>query len=527
MVRLINLLVLSSIFFVDTSNSVAQTLSTKLYQNKPVVGERLEQFYPYNGGYVTVSYSLSGPGTLGATMRKINGGGQVDWNVEMDSVYQQYLAPVFTSEGEIFVSGIPYPGPGINVYAFNFMYMDSMFNVSVEKRISVGFPIVSCTFFPDKDGGVIGIVNEACDFSRIMRIDRYGNVLWFRGYQCIIFPPGGTGTTIVNFIQRKNDGNYLMTGHEAYGNGLIYINIDENGDLLSSHFIDVPNATINVENCWDGTNLFQIVQSGYFRKNSTLLKLDSTGMPVGAVRLELRDSIYYTGDLDVLNDQLILSGGVGTNQVASGVYSLDKNSFNLNWGVESQNNNSSNSSFANTHSVVDESGQIAIAYPYGVMTVPGNAYLNTGITLLNESIGAGFCDDYPSDVTISPVTLGLPNKYVNEFGSYTWTEQPYDSDSIPLTIDSPVLLCELELGVENNIGEDLLSVYPNPAADFLFIENSNFESVKMYNLLGEEVLDNKLIGGVNSIDVNGLKEGWYILIVCSETNLIWRKVQIQ
>jgi hypothetical protein len=68
-----------------------------------------------------------------------------------------------------------------------------------------------------------------------------------------------------------------------------------------------------------------------------------------------------------------------------------------------------------------------------------------------------------------------------------------------------------------------ISVYPNPAADFILLEDIvNFESINIYNAGGQSVYSNEI--RENKIDVSGLEKGLYIInILTNEGEIISSK----
>lgn len=73
------------------------------------------------------------------------------------------------------------------------------------------------------------------------------------------------------------------------------------------------------------------------------------------------------------------------------------------------------------------------------------------------------------------------------------------------------------LVLENN--EQVVSVWPNPATNYLNIANDkdiNYTKVKIFNLTGKTMIENKLAAGVNKIPVSKLPVGTYIVKI--ETN---------
>jgi len=77
-----------------------------------------------------------------------------------------------------------------------------------------------------------------------------------------------------------------------------------------------------------------------------------------------------------------------------------------------------------------------------------------------------------------------------------------------ITIDSACALGTEDFEFQN------INVYPNPATNAVFLDNSKaqFDSVVVYNNLGQEILTQKLNStNQENIDINALASGIYLL----------------
>ncbi len=119
-----------------------------------------------------------------------------------------------------------------------------------------------------------------------------------------------------------------------------------------------------------------------------------------------------------------------------------------------------------------------------------------------------------------PEVNGLPNKIIRD---NWWTE---DINSHILTfVDSSVYeyetnytrLCSL---IPN---EDIISIYPNPAKDNLNIVSSAIiETYSIYNVMGVELIRNRLGSNKGSIDISNLSSGVYFLETMDSNNRLKR-----
>jgi hypothetical protein len=76
-------------------------------------------------------------------------------------------------------------------------------------------------------------------------------------------------------------------------------------------------------------------------------------------------------------------------------------------------------------------------------------------------------------------------------------------------------------GIEEN-GQVTVALYPQPAGDVLNIqfENKGKSTLRVYDLIGNLVMENTLVGNSNAIAVNALGNGVYGFQILSESGLI-------
>ena len=77
-------------------------------------------------------------------------------------------------------------------------------------------------------------------------------------------------------------------------------------------------------------------------------------------------------------------------------------------------------------------------------------------------------------------------------------------------------------GVEEN-GEAMISVYPNPAHDKLFVNAANIQRVELYNISGQLMISST----ENEINVSGLESGVYFIRVNCGENVFTERVIIK
>ncbi len=85
------------------------------------------------------------------------------------------------------------------------------------------------------------------------------------------------------------------------------------------------------------------------------------------------------------------------------------------------------------------------------------------------------------------------------------------------------------VGIENLSSIDKINLYPNPAKDFVFIENNELQlnKVRIYDLKGTLVKQTKLTTSKQKIDISNLVEGQYLFRFETNEGIIIKKVMIK
>lgn len=134
--------------------------------------------------------------------------------------------------------------------------------------------------------------------------------------------------------------------------------------------------------------------------------------------------------------------------------------------------------------------------------------------------------------------------YVNTDNNAVWTS---DSDIITIENDVVTLVntgsCILTLNIgdaskrynltvsqPDNISESNINTeffYPNPAKDYIYINNENVKNVKIYNINGQCVVDINTTNKLNKINLDNLETGCYILKAeLNNSNTISKRISV-
>jgi hypothetical protein len=86
------------------------------------------------------------------------------------------------------------------------------------------------------------------------------------------------------------------------------------------------------------------------------------------------------------------------------------------------------------------------------------------------------------------------------------------------------------LGINETINSTTISIYPNPATNYLNIDNTSKmknESMEIYNISGQRLFTQRLQEEKTTIDLSGLAKGFYFIKTNTEDNIKTTKLIIQ
>ena len=412
------------------------------------MGESFATIREYKEGYLTTSTQF-GHQYLPNFLRRLDGNDEVMWNVEFDSTYSFYFHPVVTTDDRLFVFGAPAPGWNA-LYDIHFCIMDSAANVLLEKKLTFPFDLNLCHFFPAADGGVIGIVNEVCNYSRIMRIDRDGNVMWFKSYIPVLAPSSGTGRSRIRDIYHIGNGRYMVCGYQGFGYGTMYFRIDDNGNLIDDAFHDLtPGFDVMWESDFDGGKTVALYQEDFDLDSTFMMVVDTALNVLDARYIDLPDSIFTCRDVMFTKDDIIIMMALGQYspypdpKVA--VVSVPQQGNSVNWMVETYIDGAGTLDYYNTSGIVRNGNDIVIAGVYDAKNLSnngGNNYDYFHLTHLDPADGEGFCDANFEQTFTTPISHTSLGYYMDTLPQTNFTESLVQQVYTHHTPVQPELVCE-------------------------------------------------------------------------------------
>ncbi len=160
-----------------------------------------------------------------------------------------------------------------------------------------------------------------------------------------------------------------------------------------------------------------------------------------------------------------------------------------------------------------------------VHAIASNSIVNNVVTFTNTSSNATNYQWNFGDANTS--TSQNPSHTYGGIGNFTVTLIASNS----CDADTLVMLVSIISGIDaaNNAGG--ISVYPNPSEGKFFVSYANTVNVnvemKIYNLSGELLLDQKNASGNSEIDLSDFPNGVYFLMIETEKGILREKIMVQ
>jgi hypothetical protein len=140
-------------------------------------------------------------------------------------------------------------------------------------------------------------------------------------------------------------------------------------------------------------------------------------------------------------------------------------------------------------------------------------------------------NDEPIDWTVTDV-----------YGNYSFDNIAYDSYKIVsetatasgetiVTLSNEEAIVNADLMLKNtefntdthNYQMNVLNIYPNPVTSYLTITLAEDQEVRIYNTMGQEVLNMQLYEGSNTLNMNTMEKGIYLIKIGSEKLKVVKK----
>ena len=154
-----------------------------------------------------------------------------------------------------------------------------------------------------------------------------------------------------------------------------------------------------------------------------------------------------------------------------------------------------------------------------VLTRNGKPLANTQVSFYNEIIN--------TDATGTAIFRRF---YVDSDPSYTILPDSMDPVTGTITYTGNDITKNIIIGtVPSSIQNDLLSVslFPNPASDYLYVNNAAGAELELWDMQGEALLHQSVYRSAQAIDISLLTQGCYIATITKGTDRIVKKIIIK
>jgi len=126
-----------------------------------------------------------------------------------------------------------------------------------------------------------------------------------------------------------------------------------------------------------------------------------------------------------------------------------------------------------------------------------------------------------------PITFALNSAWGGSLANHDYeiivwvqdlnTKEVYDAQKMDLDL-IPVSI--------NEINAANINVYPNPASNYVMINNAENANVQVYDVLGNKVLDLNNISNNYKMDVSNLSQGSYVLKIVQNNQIVTKRISL-
>lgn len=366
-----------------------------------------------------------------------------------------------------------------------------------------------------------------------------GNVVIFQGVIVNVDP--GVEIKIDSYFEIEVRGTLLFNGNSTDS---IYVHSSQVGagnsawkrinttptSTVSAKYLKMSNCDMGIAINYDNS---QFTNSRFFNNNYSIVS--SGSHPHGLIKnclfhnnnncvnIMTADN-FWVRKCDFHDNQNAI-GRLGSNQQNIHIDSCNiyNNNFGVNAWLDMWGGDITNTNIFNNATVGLEL--------YWYTSTPNHQFVNnliynngTGVLLKAQST-TSFVNTYICNNTVNNVELLYSENA--DVKNVCWCtndsatirskiKDGYVDNSLGLTYYTPYMQnCSLTtVGIkENKFNEELLSIYPNPVVDLLYIthkENELINTIKIFNVEGKNILNVNELSD-NKINVSGLKPGLYMI----------------
>ncbi len=157
-----------------------------------------------------------------------------------------------------------------------------------------------------------------------------------------------------------------------------------------------------------------------------------------------------------------------------------------------------------------------------------NTFVADNCFMANHNESNGYGESLSTDFMKSDEFVAMLNKYDNY---YKRDVEPFVNDGYPIIDTEKIPAFDIggTIGVKETNTDNNISVYPNPAKDFVKVSTDNGQqtTVKIYNTLGMLVEEFEMNSDEIEINVSDYKSGIYFINISNEEYNVTKKIVIE
>lgn len=158
-------------------------------------------------------------------------------------------------------------------------------------------------------------------------------------------------------------------------------------------------------------------------------------------------------------------------------------------------------------------------------------YTSDGKTAINVPVILFNLQGTPIDWTMSDESGNyvFENVALDSYRIVTETGESQAESNVILSQDNSVVGADMMLKAENiiealpTVTKETINMYPNPVSDILHLEAAKVDVLRIYNSLGQLILERELSIGTNELNIQHLKQGIYLAKMGTLTQKLIRK----
>ncbi len=462
-----------------------------------------------NSGNIVVAGN-EGPQRAKGSLLKYDPSGNLIWKF-YESSLQGGIVPnqlLTDSMDNIYVCG--YLGVGA------FLKITPSGTLSYILNTTLGSDVSAMAIMPGGESFLLANYNTAVRHIELIKVGQNGNILW-QNYLSDSAYANGTENLLLS------NSNHLYVVYTYFGipghqQDIGIAKLDTAGNILWKKYFNSPssNLDIDVRAAIDmNENIYVTGFSDSLSWESIVLKYDSSGnfkwqrrfpnysdgwnIPTDLV-LDNSGNIYITGSSDT------------TFNTARCATSMIDSMGNVKWTV---------------FHLDERSGGNAISFNSGNIIVTGGSF-NSNIrsnivVLVYDTTGLLLYSD--TVTSTGSVNSNEGTDIVND-GSGCFYITGVSDSWLKMTENTTLKYCDINLNITENVSDNNIVVFPNPASNKVFIKTLNGEeitSVKIYSVTGEILKTEFINNSFYVLDMHNISPGFYFMVIESGNTIVSKK----